>query len=380
MPGISRYALPAGWLACLAVLVGLAVTSPAHAQGKKGKDADEASGDTVRITTIDGVELHGTFHASAAKSAPTVLILHALGEDSKKKGYQELAATLQQNFCVMTFDFRGHGQSKDIQPDLFWRQRENMVNVKGGPKSTSIDYKDFKSTYYPYLVNDIVAVKGFLDRKNDLGACNTSSFIVIGAETGATLGAVWLNSEWNLYRMQPPMMFGQGPQPASKPEGKDTIAAVWLSISPTLGQRQISLAGTLDVPARQNATAMVFIHGDEDTKGTTLAKALESAIKGKDKENKHKFTGKYPIKGGAKLAGQNLLQKSLGTDKLIDAYLKAVVEEKGNEWTEREFRKTQYAYRLPGVPTFNPLAFKQAKPAGENNFFFKDYNIYIMSK
>ena len=53
----------------------------------------------------------------------------------------------------------------------------------------------------PVLINDIAAVKCFLDRKNDTGACNTSSTILLGAETGATLGAIWLNAEWRRYKV-----------------------------------------------------------------------------------------------------------------------------------------------------------------------------------
>ena len=369
MPSMSRYVFRPGLLLILALL---AVPSAAPAQGKKDKET--VKGDTVRITTVDGVELIGKFYASAAKTAPTVLILHALGEDSKKKGYQELAATLQKNYCVMTFDFRGHGESKSIDRDTFWRVPQNMSGVKGGPKSDTIEYKDFAKAYYPYLINDIAAVKGFLDRKNDLGVCNTSSFIVIGAETGATLGAIWLNSEWSLYKMEMVGMFGQL-KPATRPEGKDTIAAIWLSISPTLGTRTVSLSGTLDVAARQNATPMLFFYGKEDSKGASVAKLLERAIKGTKDDSKFKYTGSVGV--DSQLKGQGLVLESLGTSKAIDDYLKNVVAEKGNEWTERDFRKTMYAWRNVGLPLLHPKAFKQAKPTSENNFIFNDYSMYM---
>src|SRR5205085_256037 len=97
--------------------------------------------------------------------------------------------------------FRGQGKSKDVDPAKFWNVPFNAKNVKGNPKKTTIELSDFnKDTYYPAMVNDIAAVKAWLDRKNDGGACNTSSTILIGAGDGATLGAIWQRSQWDLYR------------------------------------------------------------------------------------------------------------------------------------------------------------------------------------
>src|SRR5437879_4389623 len=65
----------------------------------------------INFNTVDGVEIKGTFYPSAGK-APAVLLLHALGEDSRKKNWVNLAEELQKNgFAVLTFDFRGHGES-----------------------------------------------------------------------------------------------------------------------------------------------------------------------------------------------------------------------------------------------------------------------------
>src|SRR5205814_9450356 len=100
----------------------------------------------------------------------------------------------------------GHGKSKNIQTEVFWKNAHNVKNVKGSPKKDTIELGDMSKTYYPTFCNDIAAVRAFLDRKNDLGVCNTSSLILVGAETGATLGAIWLNSEWQRYKLIPPAM------------------------------------------------------------------------------------------------------------------------------------------------------------------------------
>ena len=129
-----------------------------------GKEKDKV-GDPVKITTVDGVDLHGLFFPSPKKDAPAVILLHPLGDTGMTKSYTSLAESLQPNYSVMCFDFRGHGKSKDIDPVLFRKYPGNQ-RVKGGPMKTTIEYGDFPKDYYPVMCNDIAAVKAYLDRKN----------------------------------------------------------------------------------------------------------------------------------------------------------------------------------------------------------------------
>ena len=84
----------------------------------------------------------------------------------------------------------------------------------------------------------------------------------------------------------------------------------------------------------------------------TLAKTTVKYFKGAKKDEKYRFTAAVPVEGADKLAGAGLLQKSLRTDEDILGYVKNVVEAKSNEWGERDFRKTQYIWRMPGAPIF----------------------------
>src|SRR5207237_10398388 len=216
----------------------------------------QGAGEKVRFTTVDGVEIQGMFYQGGKRNSPTIMFLHALGEDSRKKTWISLAESLNEKGCaVLTFDFRGHGQSTTIEPTVFWRQPRNITGVKGAPKRESIEYKDMTPTYYPIVVNDIAAAKAFLDNRNDTGVCNTSSLILLGADTGATLGAIWLNAEWHRYAFTPAnLLMGVPASIAKAPEGKDTIAAIWLSATSKLGSRTIRLSSLLDKPAREYAT------------------------------------------------------------------------------------------------------------------------------
>jgi hypothetical protein len=354
-----------GAVAAVAVLF---ATGPAMAQKDK-------AGEPVKISTIDGVELHGLFYASPKKDAPTVIMLHKIGEPAlNRNAYTGLAAKLQPNYSVLVFDFRGQGKSKDIDPDKFWEHPLNKQQIKGaGPKKRTFELADIKdkALYYPAMVNDIAAVKAWLDRKNDAGACNTSSTILIGAEDGATLGAVWLASQWNLHRGIPnPNGVGNLPNPS--PDGKDVIACIWLSISPTLGGgKDVKLTKVLGTPVLENGTPTVFAHGDEDAKGKTLAGVLEKDLKKADNPKKYFYVQKYEVAGKTNLKGINLLGVK-GAEKDVLDYLETVVEKKGGEWTKRDFKKMPYFWRNGGQfpPAKNPLI-------DDANLMFSDYHNYL---
>jgi hypothetical protein len=360
-----RLVVLASLLASLLALFGT-MTPPAQA-GEKF--------DTVRITTIDSVELMAQYYpcsGAKVKNPPVIIMLHPVGESSQKKPWQSLAETLSTKFAVLTFDFRGHGKSTEVLPETFWKFAPNLqgnpkVNAANSAGKSSIDIKEFNKSYYPVLVNDIAAVKSFLDRKNDTGACNTSSTILLGADSGATLGALWLAAEWHRYKVVQnpvnPLITTVDP----RAEGNDYIAGVWLSINPSLGSHTLSVGRLLDVPMRQKAMPTVFLHSDEDAKGKSLANNLIKAFKSPREKNKYPFTDRVEVKAG-KLTGMELLQPSLQTDQAILEYLNGVVDLKGREWTEREFRKTAYVWRMsPAAPPMN------AHNANDNNLVFDTY-------
>jgi hypothetical protein len=272
----------------------------------------------------------------------------------------------------MTFDFRGHGKSKDIDPKIFRKFPPNQ-GVKGGPMKTTIEYAEFPKSYYPVLCNDIAAVKAYLDRKNDAGACNTSSTILIGAETGATLGAIWLNAQWSLYRLIPNAVAGFAPQLNKDSEGKDVIACVWLSVTPKLGSHDVNLTKTLAVPVRGNATATVFIYGSEDAEGKRVATTLEKNFKD-PKDPKFDFIRSYAPKGNTKLKGMKLLSPDLATTGDIVDYLSEVVGKRGAESVKRDFRTTDFVWRL-GALTLPA----KTRAMDMNNFFFEPYEKFIAS-
>lgn len=349
----------------LAAALLVTATGSAHAQ---------ANVENVNINTADGVKLKGHFFPAAGKCQATVIMLHPVGEgkDMKVPEWKSLAEALQKNGCsVLMFDFRGHGDSKEIaSPKDFWNKTVNFQNVRTKNKE-EIDVKDYikqGAAYLPVLCNDIAAARAFLERRNDASKdCNTSSIIVIGAETGGTLGAIWINSEWNRYKYTPPSPPVVTGGYTKTPEGNDIIGAVFLSISPKLDkQRSVPIVKMLNTACKEKGTAAWFLAGTDDAK---FAKDLESKLKVKGSK-RHDFIGAADF--NVNLSGMKLLTKGVkagkdGLESSIVEYISGVVDDRKSEWTEREFDKSFYSWRLPTgqmVP---------AKRKGEKTLVFDEY-------
>jgi hypothetical protein len=294
----------------------------------------------VRFETVDQAELVGTFYPSSrGKKAFSVLLLHPLGEDSQKPGWEDLAVTLQKNgFAVLRFDFRGHGESTGVGPD-FWRVGYNRTLKSFRPfrPPDQISQKDFTTlAHYLMLVNDIAAARRFLDRKNDTGECNSANVLVIGAEDGATLGALWIATEWRR-RHAPSWSLGMTAPGATA--GQDIAGAVWLGIRPTLGRWRVPVDHWLRSPVREKVP-MYFLYGEEDTRAAQFARSLCDDLL---KASRLERTGKKAVPK-AETSGMALLeQDALDVKDLILKYLDVVVEDGGAAaWTERDVGRSPF--------------------------------------
>ncbi|HMF16473.1 MAG TPA: hypothetical protein VKE98_04665 [Gemmataceae bacterium] len=337
--------------------------------------------ESIKFKTVDGVTIKGNYYPGENTNAPTVMLLHNLNENRKKKNWLNLAVELQKKgYAVLTFDFRGHGESTAVEQELFWSKQHpfNLMVKKGG----EIDNK-FDKRYLPALVNDIAAAKSYLDKRNDAKELNSSRIILIGAETGATLGALWLKSELQRYRVRyndfgKPLVdrFGRPIADLTKqPEGSAVINCVWLSISPTLGSRQVDLASLLHKAAKERKVPMAFMHSKEDKSGKTLATNLENKLVAFVKKNgkqvrdeQYSFTGAVPVDSG-KLKGQELLQAT-NIQGLCD-YLDNATKDRGEDWSERDFRKTAYVWY------FGPTQTLIAKRPDDLNLIFSSYENFL---
>lgn len=322
----------------------------------------QADSQRVTIDTVDSVRLKGTFYPGKNKDYPCVLLLHNFdmkkGGNRAQDGWDSLATALQEKgYPVLSFDFRGFGDSTQVGTDFWGRQfPQNQMLVRGfnaGSPPDVISHTAFHSLYYPFLVNDIAAAKAFLDRKNDTGELNTSSLVVIGAGEGATLGVLWMVSEWT--RKKAEVLPGElAPRPfplcpLSEPEGRDQVCGIWLGISPTLAGRSMPLSTWMTELGNKNKVAQLFVYGKEDEQGKRMAQSMLRYIHrdfGEGKRPKEKgfdFTGEHAVEG-TKLEGSKLLQPTLDTEKwIVEKYLEPLREKRGViEPRDRNLAKSAY--------------------------------------
>jgi pimeloyl-ACP methyl ester carboxylesterase len=330
MPRMSRPERCGGLAAALAVAL-LPAPGPAQAPPEK-----------VRFDTVDEVELHGFYHPSAkAEKAPCVLLLHNLGGNCNQPGWDDLARQLQlRGFAVLRFDFRGHGASTAVSP-AFWKVDASKILKGAKAKGNQIGFKEFGPNYLPMLINDVAAARRFLDAQNDSKMCNTSNLFVVGAGEGATVGALWVASEW--VRNDPRVAGGAGGQ---QPVGADLAGAVWLSISPSLGGKPANIEKWLGAlrGKRRAPPAMGFLYGEADDRSADLAKRLVDDVLRADTPPRLKNTLARGFK--TKAAGHELLaQKNLDiADKVVN-FLETVLEARDEApWVNRNTRKAWFDF------------------------------------
>ncbi len=317
--------------------------------------------------TVDGVKIEGAFYPSnKGNKAPCVIILHdfdAKGGSSKTTEWISLATTLQkEGYAVLTFDFRGYGKSKEVTP-LFWRAPQNM-NLRGARLKTppaEIDHKDFPPTYYRQLVNDVAAAKAWLDTVNDSGSLNSRNVIVIGAGQGATVGLMWMASEFKRHRgvtvLEP---LGAPPIPTRLEEesaGSDLVAGIWLSFSPTLGGQRVTPTRWFQEVGRTNKLPMAFINGNaghdkaNDQSLAYLKTIYPQYVRGKAITDKnYQYTAELTVK--ASLSGSKLLQEGLETDARIVKYLTNLNNDRTstNQWRRRNNRDNYFFWKVGATP------------------------------
>lgn len=322
----------------------------------------------VTFKTKDYVDLVGTFYPSAkGRDAYCVMLLPNLGGKMQDQGWDTLAQELQKaDFAVLAFDFRGHGNSKNISPGEqpsfgnpgkpgFWTFSYNLQAAKRfDPRQPpkTIDFKDFQTAYYSMLINDIAAAKLFLDERNDAGECNSSRMVVIGAQESAVLGLMWMYSECYRYKVliRPA---GAPPTPqfvklTDTSEAEGLGSAVWLSMSTSLGGHRMSTDKWLNVVGTKYEVPMGFLYGSQDEASKNISQHCVKILQG-NKNDKNPLTAERAIKE-TKLVGAGLLNKDLDTTATIVGYLSKVRDQrKAQAWKKKDVGASGFFWNLPGA-------------------------------
>ena len=340
------------WMAApliLAVAAALTLSppTPVYAQNAPAEET---------FLTADGIQLHGLFHKSdkSPGNDPVVVLMYppGKGNDMLKGDWKGLADRLtKEGYNVFRFDWRGHGKSFDIKDTAkFWTNPVtgqlpngtplwNMRYINGANKRPVKDtffVKDLTipASYMPVYLNDLAAVRVHLDGKNDAGEVNTSTIYLIGSESAATLGFIWLSAEWNRPSTYPtPNELGIAPRYEFVPQqlrilnfdtgGSDIGGAIWLSPERPQSIPEVAVKTSVTgltpgggrllplPPKTRDNNPMLFLFSGTDKAQETQASFFNNQVlvaKG-DKGSLRPLNPKYwqPLQKAATLKGVGLL-------------------------------------------------------------------------
>jgi hypothetical protein len=312
----------------------------------------------VLIPTADGLRLVGNFYpAPDATKGPVVLMLHDIqaGHARRKQpGWPQLAQQLQKQGCaVLTFDFRGFGDnlaSDTRLPTTFFRHPANALLLRNrvtnpfGPMQAQVTTQRnlirmrFPDAYLPWLVQDIVAARLWLDREHDDERVNSSNLVLIAEGESARLGAIWLATECRRRRAAP----------GSAYESRDLYGAVWLDVraaSRVLGSLNNTAVGR-QLAGEKSWPPMLLLYNrgvpanatQVDQWGRTFNQAANS---------------KKGLAGRA-FGFDNLLTAAGASQEIEDYVANLIKTREPRAWSKRDLRRRQYVWDLGGGRTHPP--------------------------
>jgi pimeloyl-ACP methyl ester carboxylesterase len=295
----------------------------------------------VELTTADGVELVARYHPGPqGNKSPAVLILDGIGENRRPKVCDALAAELHKQGCAtLCFDFRGHGASTAVS-DQFWddpTNRKLVLGFKGNAGPEQIAFSDFKPGYFRTLVNDVAAVRAFLDRRNDAGECNAGHLIVIGLREGASLGTMWVETEWSRYRVTG----GFNARLAPNPDGRDILGCIWIDPALEYDRQRVPMLDGIKRAATKRTAYVGLIHAADNGPLTKLAKQSAEAL---NKGTSHLFQATtIEVDRGARVIDHTTLVSTVAS--ITSQMHKA---QDPPPWDDRDFTSKRYVWAIPG--------------------------------
>jgi hypothetical protein len=294
----------------------------------------------VHFNTVDHLQLAGTlYHGWKGKRGMTVLMLHDLDSNRSSPGWKRLAEALQaEGHTVLTFDFRGHGDSKRVSSQ-FWKYPVNkslpmyvtILPAKEQPKV--LEWDDLPAEYRPWLIEDIAAARTYLDLRHDepSGPVNTFNLVVIGAGQASALGSLWLATEGLRYNATE-----AGKEIMIKyPEKLSVLQAAWIGMADPIKYNPYGIHNWLEGAHMEPVVPITFIYGGEDVEtANLLAKPIRK-----------KFGAEF-IVPGARRSGQDLLDSHAQAAARIQQYLVSLLQELPPasasttvNWVPREIKK-----------------------------------------
>jgi pimeloyl-ACP methyl ester carboxylesterase len=274
------------------------------------------------------------------------------GGSRKDASWVRLAQRLQKDGCaVLTFDFRGCGENRGSEQLLprFWvlfqaNKGVLLPYVRSGGRNppASLDASRFPAAYLPWLVQDIVAARHFVDTLHEEGKVNSHNLVVIAAGEGAGLTAFWLAAECRRQKAALGLMAAPGTA-----ESRDIVAVVWIDSQMTLGPLNV-LANLrlLQAPfaKERGLPKMLFVYDDNTGGAAARNKGMMKILNQRADSEK--------VIAGAGRAGQALLADANGEKVVLD-FLSGVRKAlEMRAWERRTLQGSGYVWNLGNKPVW----------------------------
>jgi hypothetical protein len=211
--------------------------------------ADDLRNKSVGFATSDGLSLNGYWFKGIGvdKQRPDAVMMFPAPGNKVNDAWIGLASELsKKNFSVLLFDWRGAGMnppetagSRIFENKVaFWNEVYNkqllmksrvQVEDKGLDYRTLVMKSEGTYRYRDFMLNDLLAARFYLDRKNDDKDCNTNRVWIVTEKDGGQLAMALIAFEFLRNSINDPKndvtAFGK----QWKPAGKDYVGLTVLS-------------------------------------------------------------------------------------------------------------------------------------------------------
>lgn len=383
----------------LPLVIGLvAVTSMSLAQQppvKPGSSPDKnppaksapTNSELLVVHTYDGVRIEGDYYPAPegrnAKSTPCLILVHGVGPKhltSSRADFGKLPEKLQKlGYAVAAIDMRGYGKSKTVETK-FWNTHRPRTKVLD-----AIEGKDYASSVELLeMVQDLTAVKTWLNIKNNGKECNSQTIGVVGLEQGGLIAMAWAANELsdpNRIKQKGTMQnpsggfnnpnglgnnglgnnglgnngfgnngFGNngggnsgqfGNNPSSnipRYEGEDITCIVAVSTTNRLNDAlNLGVLERWITFLRERQVSVMGIYGVNDKEAAAFWSKAGLWAKPTNDKYRYKHSGVKPIKGTSLMGAKLLTNDTLEVGKMLEEYLLEAVKKagEGRLWAEQ---------------------------------------------
>lgn len=339
---------------CLLVALALAVVIPLSTDAQDGKTPDLPAPEAFTCVTADGVKIVGDFYPPGrgrGQRAPCVILLHPVGpgkSSSSRKDFGAMPRRLQaEGLAVVAFDFRGYGESQTVDPARYWQ--EQPLGAKINKNATRIDGRDFRGIRdFAAMMNDLVAVKVWLNGKNNQKACDSHNVGLVGVEQAALIGLAWLVNEH-----QDANRRLDADSKVDRYEGEDVAAVFWLGMGDRLGAERVGMDQLQRwlTYLRDKKTQTLVVMSESDGNAKLLWDRAEKWIKpAKEKDREAFLQTKVRRVKGTPLVGLKLLEHdAFELAPEVAQFLDSTLSATNKRWSEHKGNKepTPAAFRIP---------------------------------